>query len=408
MADFESKNAGGIYLYEWKEGQLAGLSIQIDKLHDDSKGNPTGEILLKYPPVYHHLHQTRYSLLSTRSRKEVANYCKSRLEGPDWDWLLELVSVKTITSYREGEPVQRLGDIVAPEHIHYRLPPYLIEGAPNVIYGYGGLGKSIIAAYLATLVQEAYPVGTMIPEPGPVLYLDYEASPESQSRRFKHIYQGLELDPNASVLYRFCHLSLATDIQHIQRIVIERGIQLVIIDSAGPACGGEPEKSGPAISFFVALRSLRVTSLVVAHKNKTDTGIGPFGSVYWWNYPRNIYEIKRQQDVESNTIHVAMIHRKANDDMLHKPQGLSINFGLGAITLGMESIKDIPEFEGEMAIKDRIVDTLSHGAMTIKDIAQELSEKEDSIRHALNRGKDKTFVQVGTNLGNVLWGLLHR
>ena len=202
-----------------------------------------------------------------------------------------------------------------------------------------------MAAYLAMLVTEGILDNGLIPEPGPVLYLDYETSSATAARRFNTLYAGFGFEHKSSVLYRFCFQPLASEIQEIQRIASEHGIQLIIVDSAGPACGGEPESASASIQYFAALRSLRATTLTIAHKAKGSSN-GPFGSVYWMNYPRSVYEIKKAQDEGENLIHVGLFHRKVNDGKLLKPMGFKFDFDENAVSVTKEDVW------GRMAIVD--------------------------------------------------------
>lgn len=395
MPNPEMAQSGGVYRFTWE----SGLTIQLDKLREDSRLGTTGEILVRWEGIGH-IHQIRYNLLSNIGRNGVAKFCLGRMPEQDWDAFIELVSRRTIEAFRAGEPVVRLGDVVVSDSLRYRLMPILVDKEANLIYGEGGLGKSMISAVFATMIQEGLAVGHLEPEPGPVLYLDYEASKEDQARRFAKIYRGLGYQCKVEVLHRFCFMPLSHDVQEIQRAVIEHNIQLVVVDSAGPACGGEPESAAAVIPFFTALRSLRVTSLIVAHKAKNTNGVGPFGSVYWLNMPRNVYEVKRIQEQEAATMHLLLRHVKANDGTLQRPTGVRLDFLPDMVTFHLEDAADVPEFASEVPIRERLRAALQHGKRTVKELADELDVKEDSVRLTLNRGRDKDFVRVEDG-----WGL---
>lgn len=396
MPNPELVQSGGVYQFTWE----SGLSIKLDKLREDSRMGTTGEILVRWAGIGH-IHQIRYNLLSNSGRNGVAKYCASRIPEQDWDSFIEVVSRRTIEAFRAGELVIRLGDVKVSDALQYRLRPILVDREANLVYGEGGLGKSMISAVFATLIQEGLAVGPLDPEPGRVLYLDYEASKEDQARRFRKVYKGLDLLVPVEVFHRFCFLPLAHDIQEIQRAVLERNIQLVVVDSAGPACGGEPESAAAVIPFFSALRSLRITSLVVAHKAKNATTVGPFGSAYWMNMPRNVFEVKKAQEVDSNVIHLLLRHVKANDGTLMRPMGVWLEFTPDAVTFGFESAADVPEFESEMPTADRIATTLQGGALSVADLAEQLALSESAVRATLNKFRDKRFVREGNQWGNL-------
>jgi energy-coupling factor transporter ATP-binding protein EcfA2 len=405
MSDPVLTSGGGIYTLTWHEEQVL---IKMDRLREDSRHTVSAELIVKttVPGTPQHLHQARLNLVSTQSRHTVARYLSQRLSELDWDAMIESACARVLSRYREGEPVVPISAIPVPESMEYRLDPILPDNESTLIYGEGGIGKSLIAAMFATLIQESIPDFGLSPEPGKVLYLDYETSSVGAARRFDSIHKGWDLDHRSEVLYRFCFQPLASEVMEIARIVAENGVVLVIIDSAGPACGGEPETASAAIGYFTALRSLRIASLTIAHKSKTTGGSGPFGSVYWTNYPRSVYEIKKSQTEGANQIHVGLFHKKVNDGALQKPRGFKLTFFPedDAITMAKEDLRDVSELVKELSISDRIELALQGGAMSVKNLAQELDEKDGSIRVALNRHKANLF----TKLSDDQWGLMAR
>ena len=128
------------------------------------------------------------------------------------------------------------------------------------------------------------------------------------------------------IYYRFCSLPLADEIDEIQTIVAEHDIDVIVVDSMGAASGSGSEESAwhaVALRYFRALRSLRKTSLSIHHINKEGT---LFGSVYNFNYARNLWEAKKAQAEGENTMAIGLFHRKANSSALMKPLGIAANF----------------------------------------------------------------------------------
>ena len=95
------------------------------------------------------------------------------------------------------------------------------------------------------------------PEPGNILMLDYESDADEHQARVRAISKGLGIDVPSNIYYRYCYQSIAADIEQVQRHVLDKDIDLVIVDSASPACGGEPESAEATTKCFSALRSLR-------------------------------------------------------------------------------------------------------------------------------------------------------
>ena len=404
----EANVGAGIYVFRYLEEHIA---IRVDRITEDKK-SLWGEITVRgaFPPEpgWHHIFHEGLNLLAGRTRRSIAKLLRDQvqqIQHIDWDMVLEQVCLGVIQRHREGEPVVQVKDIPRPESIKWRLEPIMIEGVPTLVYGYGGTGKSYLAAYFASLISEGYPAQRFIPEPGPVLYLDYENTEVDNARRFDALYEGLGLADRSPVHYRRCSQRLATEIQEIQKIVLERGIQMVVVDTAGPACGGDPESAQSAIQFFMALRSLHVTSLVLAHKSKMSGSLGPFGSVYWWNYPRNVLRVRKSQAEEEEVLHIGLFHEKANDGRLFKPIGLRLEFlsDGSEVSFAREEVGDIPELEENLGIAERIGIVIKHNKynpMAVEEIAEELQAKPNTVLQALRRNKD-TYCRLPGNR----WGL---
>ena len=402
----EANVGAGIYVFRYLDERIA---IRVDRLTEERKVL-WGEITIRgsFPPEpgWHHIYHEGLNLLAGRTRKSVANLLAEKNPHiPNWAEILEQVCLGVIKRHREGEAVVQVKDIPRPETIQYRVEPLMIEGVPTLIYGFGGTGKSYLSAYLASLICEGYPAQGFLPEPGPVLVLDYENTELDNARRFDAIHQGLGLDDRSSVHYRRCSHPLARDVQEIQKVVLEKQIQVVMVDSAGPACGGDPESAQSAIQFFMALRSLNVTSLVLAHKSKVTGSQGPFGSVYWVNYPRSVFRVQSMQ--EDDITHIGIIHEKANDGRLMKPLGLRMEFldGGDSVSFSREDVADVPELEDNLSLSDRMAAAIKRNhyiPMTASELAEDLQSKPDSVRKALRRSNQKF-----TELAGSRWGLLH-
>ena len=389
---------GGVYSYSW-EGEQVQITVQ--RIREDSRHTPSADIRIRAKPEGH-IHFTRINLLSTQARNQVARHCAGRCtRGRDWDALIEQTCVMTLDHWRQGEPVVNLGTVKPSPEPSYRLKPFLLENEATLIYGDGGIGKSYVAGYLASQVDQGVKLGAFEPIQGKVLYLDYETNAEIAARRFQALAKGFGFGADSNVLYRFCFQPLAADISEVQKIVAESEIDCVVVDSAGPACGGDPESASSAINYFTALRSLRRTSLTIAHRSKSGS-VGPFGSVYWVNYPRATYELKKAQETGENTMHVAMIHKKVNEGQLQEPVAFRFTFHKGAVTVAEESIENVPEFSSELPVAEQLARALSQGGpQSAKELAEATQLNLGSIQVTLSR--ESMFQRVG----NVRWDLVH-
>jgi len=393
-------NSGGVHRLTW-EGD-SGIVVRMERLYEDSRYAVTGEVTVRAHDT--HIHQARMNLTSTRSRAEVANACSKRVEGDSYDWtaIIEAASVRVLGRYRQGDAAIDLATAVTEPGDRMLIDPVLPKGHPTTIYGLGGLGKSLYALYLSVLVASGASTDRLIAAPGNVLYLDWEADRQETLRRYHEICTGLDIDP-PPLTYRFCYRALSDEIETIQRLVTDHEADLVIIDSAGPACGGKPELAENSIQFFTALRSLHATSLIVAHADKATGGQrGPFGSVFWTNLSRSVWQVKKAQKMGADELDFSIWHRKTNLGKLNRPIAYRIAFAEGVTTFNDIRVKDSEELSKDLPLPERIANLLAKGPLQASEIAEELDASAHTVSVTLSRKKNM-FVLIG----GVRWGLLH-
>lgn len=397
----------GIYTLIWQDEQIA---IRIDRLHENGHHQVSGEVLVKtlLPGAATHLHQARLNLTSTTARRTLAKYLSTRMQL-EWDAIVEQACITTLQAYRTGEPVVALADVSPRQGPRYRVEPLLLDGHPNHLYGDGGVGKSLLAAYLGVLVSSGFHRCGLSPLPGRVLYLDYETSAEEMRERIVMLEAGLSEATCSDIRYRFCVQPLASEIEEIQRIVNEQEIEFAIIDSMGPAVGGEKgDPKDPVIEYFRALRSLRICTLTIDHVAKAEgTRRTPYGSVYKQNLSRNVFEVRKSQETGEDLLTIGVFHRKSNFDRLQQAMGFQCTFGLGSISVERTAVQDIPELAGATTLRDQIVGALRHSAMTAQELAEELGVNQNLIRAMLSRHKGKSFIAVDQER-SPHWGLLRK
>jgi hypothetical protein len=394
----------GIYELVWPQEQIA---VRIDRVHENHQ-HVSGEILVKslLPAMSPHLHQARLNLTSTQARRTLAKHLEERLPELDWNGLIEDACVLVLRAYREGEPVVAIRDAALRQGPRYRLGPVILEGHPNLIFGAGGVGKSLLALYFGVLISSGHHHNSLSPMPANVIYLDYETSAEELRERVLAIEAGLGEPGFSNILYRFSHQPIASDIEQIQRIISDKEIEFAIIDSMGPAVGADPNAPEAVIAYFTALRSLRITTLTIDHVAKNAATPTPFGSVYKTNLSRSVFELRHEQEPGSDTMQMGLFHRKANFGKLLPPFGLAATFTPSTITFTTCSVRDVPALAEGMSLRQRISDLLSTaGSLTAREIAEDLDVPTNQVRARLSqaRGKLFTIVRAGKE---PTWGLL--
>lgn len=331
-----------------------------------------------------------------QTRSAVANQlvAASQNDQIPWRQLLEYACLHTVQLLREGEPVVDLGASEPSQDVRWLLRRFLPDDETTTIFAEGGSGKSILALALGVSVEAGRPLLSCI-EPvraGPVLYLDWETHRGELGRRLWWLARGHGLDAPARVLYLRPHRPLVDEIKRIRTLTRERRIALVILDSLGPACGGEPERAQTMIDTFDALRELSPAArLVLSHvaKNGGDDPSRrrtPFGSVYVRELSRVVWEL-RGTPVRDGT-NLGLFLTKSNYGQLPSPLGvhLTINDADRTMALTTIAVASDPDLAYAAGLSFRIANLLGKTApLTTNELAEELDAKEGVVRATLNR-----------------------
>ena len=399
---------GPVFRLHWAED---GVRVKVSRIYQGSRGEVYGEISVQYRPDlpvdggygWRHIVETRYQLTSDRSRVDVAKRCEKEVPDVPWRELMEEASINVLRRYRRGAKVLDLSEWTPQRKSPggYRLTPLLAEGLPNMIFGDGGVGKSMVALWLSTMVTEGMqePFECM---PGNVLYLDWEMEAEEAHGRLGRISEGIGLPTPPRVFYRRCAGRLVDDVEWLAETVESKGIDLVVVDSAVPACGGNPNEPESVQGLFYGLRQLEVTSLIVAHVSKSIAAgpvTSPYGSVFWSNLSRNAWQAQKEQEMGEDSMVVALWHRKTNVGPLLKPVTLKITFS-PSFSVERVAPGEYKTLASKLPLAERMAAALGNGAMSSSALAEAIDANHDSVRRTLNR-RDDRFVRVDGGK----WGL---
>ena len=266
----------GLYQLTWAEEQI---NIRVDRIHAEKAG-VYGEILIQttaagYNP---HIHgPVHFNMISTTSRKQLANHLE-QVMPTSWNSILEQLCFKVVEAHRQGFPTVDMADMAQPDQVGMRIAPILQEKQPTIFFGEGDSLKSFLSTYMAVITRVGQPNVGLTPEPGNVLYLDYEETAATFWERLNLISTGLGIAIPDGLYWRQMVEPFTAEFAAVNQEVINKGIELVIIDSAAPAAL-EPETAEMTIAYFKALRALNTTSLTIAHDTKASkgTGVYPFG-----------------------------------------------------------------------------------------------------------------------------------
>lgn len=350
----------------------------------------------------------KLNLSSPRERASNARYLADRTndDSVDWAGLLEQVYVLADETLNEGEPFVKLSGADA-KPTQYRLERLLEENQVTLMYGEGGCCKSLLALAISLSIQGGYPFLGLTPVHGQVLYLDYETDREEVDSRIGELCRGhdLQWEHLPEICYRRQVLPIAEDVTRLRRQVAAEDIALVVIDSLGLACGGEPESAEVALRMYGAARQLGCTVLGIHHISKAmgdQRGKrNPFGSVYHQNIPRSLWEVRSTSEAESNLRNVALYHRKSNNGQLWKAFGFNVTFGEDAISFRQADPAKVAELAEGLPQREQIAAVLRRGPRSVDEIAEYTGIPANQVRAVLSRYKED-FQKNGEK-----WGLLY-
>ncbi len=395
-----------LLVYTWRE---PGVRIQLEQLHKnktgthceitiDSVGGEQQRALIG--PV-------TYNLTSLNSRETLARNLNKRWEI-DWAEVLEKLARMATAHLRVGQPPVQLRDYMHRPHDAWLLHPLILEDQPSILFGPGGLGKSLIALAAMLSLESGTPLlPGLQPTPGHRgIYLDWERTGTYEhGTRYRRLLAGANLEPaNVDGTYLSCTGSISDNLRHIKRVIDNEGITFAIVDSAGFACGAEPEKAESALLFFDCIHQLGIPCLIIAHQTKGDTRGMPFGSVFWHNSARSTWEIRAQQTAGESTVSLGLFNRKSNVGSLAKPLGFRLEFHeRGAMLTAFDPRTNTEIAKGAVTVADQIAAFLAEGPKDVRELAELTGSTEGSIRTTLNAHKDRFAREAGGNL----WGIAY-
>lgn len=289
----------------------------------------------------------------------------------------------------------------------YLIKPFIEEGASNIIFGKGGSGKTYLALSMAiSLATGGSFLGSDPPKVANTLFIDYENTKSIWASRITKLLRGSGVEDTTSINQRMFYFSTkGVPIHDLKSQLIEairkRSIGLIIVDSAALACGGEPESAEVANRLFNALNRLKTTVLMIAHETKStdNKNKSPFGSVFFYNCARNIWNVESSQDNNESKITVGLFHRKSNNDRLSSMKQATIEFTDDSVSvnLGFSNL-----WSKELSLHDQILDELSEGDMTLEELVKVLGKSKGQIKARLSEMRSE---QKLTNPERGKWAL---
>lgn len=385
MTDPTLKPLGSALFVVWPD--VAALEFSRIAEHTETV---TAEVTVVSQPLGE-VAWSRLNLLAGQARKGLADACLKTVAEQDWHAIVDRSCKLVLRHLRAGAPPVPLdAKEPAPDWVTDRwLVPALIPREQiSVLYADGGSGKSWLALALAVSGLLGHPLSSTwsVGALRRVLYLDWESDVADHQERLWRLTAGLEPVAPGRILYHRLHRPLTDHVDQLRAEVDREGIDLVITDSLGAACGSEPETNDAALRTFGALRAIPCTHLVLAHVSKAMADAEgprrPFGGVYVVNTARSTIEARRVDDGDADSLTVTLHHRKTNAGRLAKLSALTFSW---AQDTGYVHVNGgTPDMAGA-SLPVQILDALKRGAGSATVIAEQIGSPPGTVRSILNR-----------------------
>ena len=411
---------GRVYTYTWASEHIV---ITVDRIAEE-RHIISSEVEVSRGNVERHsrLGRARINLLSTQGRGSLVKYLSTREPGlaHAWDGMVQTACDETVDRFRQGdEAVELWTPETIPPQQEYLLWPLLPLGQPTLMFGEGESGKSYLALFCYVAARTGWlnnPMGLKVGEGESAiinaLYLDWETTEAEIMSRMWRIKEGAPKRGILPITYRNCRRPLAGDIDAIQRMIIQHQADFLIVDSGAPACGGDINAPQPVEEFFGALRELKgyiyehVTTLILGHtsKDQLTKRKTPFGSVFWFNYARAVWEAKRSE-AHGDILKVTLACRKANNSRRPDPLGFELTWTGEGVTIGRVEVIDSPDNPDDVGAELSILQALNAaGACTTARLVTLVGKPDNAIRVYLGRLADKGLVsQAGREGKAIIW-----
>jgi hypothetical protein len=390
-----------LYLVEFDIPEYARFEFESVRTGRDNDYIADMRVRSTVPGLEETLIEAKVNLTSDTAQTRIGKFLASRASGRgelDWLGMFMKACQEVKRSYRDGEPAILLRDAIEPAAADFALPPVVLGRHPTVLFGTGGTAKSLTALAFGLSIHTDRPIieGLDPTSCQRVLLLDWEFDAWEHKRRMRELVGSQMPD----IVYARGESALRDQVDRIKRIVRDQEIGFLIVDSIGPAIGGDPMNPEVALGFFNALRQIGLGALCIAHIAKNGDEETPFGSVFFHNMARSTWLMKRQVDRATDELVIGMFNKKANSARLSRPLGLRYRWQAGQVSVEQTDVRDVEGLRDEVSTRSRLEHALTNGrAASAEELAEELEIKHDTVRKTLRRmersGSVRTTVAAG-------------
>ena len=299
----------------------------------------------------------------------------------------------------------RFSDMEMPGPRRYLLKDLVLAAYVTLLYGDGGVAKSLLALALAEAIAGdskewlGREVGSY-----PVLYVDFELDAEEQARRVYQLCRGQGLSTPPDNLFYLSSLGHPAREAFTAALDAckEHGVGLMVVDSLGPALQGDAEAARDVIGFFQKsiepFRAEGIAILIIDHQSRLQQGQsyqskGAFGSVFKTNLARSVIQAQATERGEG-TLTVRLRQKKHNFGPLAEPFGAKLSFTEEAVS--MEAVElDASELAEEATLNatDRVKLALENGPAFPWEIAEHTGLAVKTVKNALTGLRKQEVVE---------------
>lgn len=406
------ESVSGKLKFMWPE---QGIFVEADRIKERTDGvhcwlriseTSMGEI---YGPISQNVLQPTFT-------DRLAKSLVGRHEA-NWESILQHVRSEVVDSLETNGELVNMTTYQPQSPTPWAMYPFVRKLQPNLFFADGGSTKTTgaIATTMSLASGTRIIPGTDVKERGNVLYLDWETDKDEFATVRDALLKAHPVTlPDDSIQYRRMTGPIESQIDRLMRDVVAYEIKNVVVDSLVKAIGDDVQGPEAARVFFQCLAALETSALILTHisnemvRRTSATDIRPYGSVFWWDYCRNNWFIKKVQEHESPRLKVGFFHSKLNRGRLLRPLGYELEFeedSEGTTTFIKYHPSDVREDEilsQGASLKDRVRYELRSGAKSLDELSEKLGHDRDKLRAFMHRYKGQEW----TVLPSGQWGLL--
>ena len=349
----------------------------------------------------------RLNLLSSSSRESLIRQLKTRNKEVNWSMALDQITNLVSTSLDDaGSGIDMRYYKPSGEKQGWAIRPFVQDKSASLVFGTGGEGKStlVVAMLLSKASGRAFIPGIDPGAPSSVMFCDWEDNEENFWITCNALLAGMSMtfdDLLMPVVYRHFAGSLGDYTDVISDEIARHRIEVLAIDSLVASSGSEhsPNDAEAARVWHQVVSSFGIASIGITHiaKNSTNKDGTPFGSAFFYNLSRAVFQVSRENESEHSSV-LAVAHRKGNNTGIMKTMGLRADFESDEfdratkITYSEADLNTTEVLATKLSVTDRVLYTIKDIAMEPKDIAEELDIPSNTVRQALLRAKERKLV----------------